>query len=78
EPDRDIHLYPNPVDNMLYILGKNEMTYLAILDIQGRKIAEYFPNSINTSIHTDNLKSGIYLVQIYSERKTHTYKIIKN
>src|SRR5690606_38551347 len=78
EPDRDIHLYPNPVDNMLYILGKNEMTYLAILDIQGRKIAEYFPNSINTSIHTDYLKSGIYLVQIYSERKTHTYKIIKN
>src|SRR5690606_16378954 len=77
ESEREVLLYPNPVDKTLYILGEKEISHLKILNIQGKKIAEYTPSSNNISIQTSQLKSGIYLVKIYFEGITVTRKIIK-
>ncbi|REC76801.1 hypothetical protein DRF60_12985 [Chryseobacterium elymi] len=67
----DIKLYPNPVDDILYINTEKEMKY-KIYDMSGVlvKSGRFEDNRINIS----NLKEGVYIIQLNNEI---TFKIIK-
>jgi len=70
-------IYPNPVNNVLNISVKNEMTInnLSITDLNGRVVST---SSSSTSIDVSNLSSGVYFVSIETNEGKGTSKFVKN
>ncbi|WKK66520.1 T9SS type A sorting domain-containing protein [Lutimonas zeaxanthinifaciens] len=68
-------LFPNPTDSQLTI-NSDEIFKVEVYDLQGRKMFE----TNSTSIDFTELKTGIYLVNLYDEgdKIVSTYKVIKN
>jgi len=64
--DSRIIIFPNPVDKYLTISMKSfhGMEKVKIIDALGRKVIDYNINSSETTINTESLQSGIYLVSI--------------
>jgi len=66
-----LEIFPSPSTNELSIIIRNEVlqqnSYIRILTIEGKEV-QYFPlnNLSKISINTQNLPSGHYIVQLYS------------
>lgn len=72
----NIFLYPNPVNDKLHIsLKEGNVLSSAIVDINGRTIKTVKGN--HSVIDTAGLASGLYLVQVTTDKGSSTYKIIK-
>jgi hypothetical protein len=79
-PDWEIHLYPNPVSDELFIQTKEiEKLEVVLVDSKGAKIPIHAKmiNQDKLVYDLKNLKAGIYLVYVYSEEKTLVKKLIK-
>lgn len=68
-----VKVYPNPVQEILYISGLSEIKYLQnmyIIDAQGKIITQYtaIPKTETYSICTQNLCSGLYHIVFQGER----------
>ncbi|MDA9335620.1 carbohydrate-binding protein [Flavobacteriaceae bacterium] len=75
-------LYPNPVQDMLFInIGLTNLTRIPveIYDLTGKLIVSktYSPTSNTLSIDVSNIESGFFILKITTSEKTHNYKIIK-
>ena len=77
----DITVFPNPVSNELHLINIDLKSKIKIIDVSGRKYdVKAIQNLEQHSIKIDllHLKSGVYIVQILSEKKTiKSFKIIK-
>jgi len=78
-----ISVFPNPIDQILYIKNgfKNPNLSLEIFAIDGRNIKRLILNfQENISIDVSDLKSGIYLLKVVDNKnnKMSIQKIIKN
>ncbi len=72
--NENIRLYPNPVNDQLYVSGINGTYKLSVLSSEGRLLqTETFENNATLTL---NLSSGLYLVSIETEGKILTRKII--
>ncbi len=70
--NKDITIYPNPMQNVLHIDYDNKFSG-KITDLAGKILM-----TINTKdIDVSSLSAGIYLLDIVSEEKHYTQKIIK-
>jgi hypothetical protein len=72
-----IKLVPNPATEIISIAGLNHNAYLQLFDLNGKlilakEIADKEPISVGS------LHSGIYVVQIFTEKYMITEKLIKN
>ncbi|MBK7683873.1 MAG: T9SS type A sorting domain-containing protein [Bacteroidetes bacterium] len=68
-----LHIFPNPTENTLNISGiqlENGKAQLRLTDIYGKLIFEKTITSITTTLETNNLSSGIYLIQSGELRAT--------
>jgi len=74
--EKGIAMYPNPVQNVLYINSKSPLTKVEIYSLLGNKIKEVRTNL--NSIETKYLSQGVYIVKVYSENGSKTMKIVKN
>lgn len=79
----DVVIYPNPVDDLLYIdlRAEKSVSYtISILDLSGREIinhkAQANPGINHQTIDASSLSKGVYLVRILSKAGSHTQKII--
>lgn len=72
-----VNIYPNPFFNKINIDLKNEIliSQINIYDLTGKRI--YFQNENLREINLDKLQSGIYLLELLSENKKATLKIVK-
>ena len=70
----EISCYPNPFASAFKINVSEEVGY-RITDINGKVISS--GNADNTKTIGQNLKSGIYFINVVSTNKTSTFKIIK-
>jgi len=72
----NFELYPNPAENHVTI-SVTKKTDLQIMDLAGRIV--YSQNTIagKTFISLENLKSGIYIVQLNSDGNTISKKLVK-
>lgn len=65
----NIKIFPNPASNYIQIkmgdIFQNDIK-IDILDINGRKIAEYSMDSDNYKIDVSNLYKGVYILNIYT------------
>lgn len=69
-------VYPNPVQNTLYITQNEsyELEQVNIINVQGQNVL----SSSNSSIDVSNLAKGVYFVKISTSLGSTTKKLIKN
>jgi hypothetical protein len=72
------NMYPNPASNNLTIKSKFNIEKINIYNILGKKVLEVSPNTNNTNIDISAFKKGLYLVQMDSNGKSNTSKLVKN
>ena len=68
-----ISIYPNPAKDILNIRGVKELDTFTISDVTGRILIE----GRNQNINVDNLKSGLYFINIKTKTEEFTHKFIK-
>ena len=74
-----VQIYPNPVNDRLYIEAETEIEEVAVYDIYGRhQVTETPSHQGNLSIDLSDLKSGIYFVKINTEKGNIVKRIIKD
>ncbi len=77
-----IEVYPNPTTENIFIsnLGAEEVFSYELTDAQGKVIVSK-ANAINgtkiTEINVKSLEIGIYLIRIYNENATKTFRVVK-
>ncbi len=72
-------IYPNPVSELLvigYQLLGAEKREIKIFDVAGKEIFHSIINSNQSLIDVSKFENGIYFVQLQSENKTETQKLI--
>jgi alpha-tubulin suppressor-like RCC1 family protein len=71
-------VYPNPASSVLNIKGNNNMVFnkIIITDLYGKIVFEKKEN-IN-QINIENLASGLYIIQAFSEEGRYQNKFVKN
>ena len=80
EFSNDFTLYPNPVNEILNIVGTKEIEVksIAVYDILGQLVLA-FPNvKVISEIDVSNLKTGNYFIKINSDKGSSSIKFIKN
>ena len=70
-----LKIYPNPVSDILSVESKLALNKIEIYSILGQKVKEI--NSDFSSISTNQLSRGIFLIKIYSEKGIAVRKLIK-
>ncbi len=74
-----VQIYPNPVNDRLYIEAETEIEEVMVYDIYGRhQVTETPSHQGNLSIDLSDLKSGIYFVKINTEKGNIVKRIIKD
>ena len=72
-------VYPNPVNDRLYIVTEDEVENVVVYDIYGRlQVTVTASHQGNLTIDVENLKSGIYFVKINTEKGNIVKRIIKD
>ncbi len=75
----DLHIYPNPATNEIYVdLGKstNQLALINLYDTEGRLIKRYTTASNQLIINREGLINGIYFVTIDVNNKRLTSKLV--
>ena len=71
-------IYPNPVQDNLFIKSNLKINHLVVTDAMGKTRIDFTGNIINT-ISMKNLENGIYFVTITLEdNSTENFRILKN
>ena len=74
----EFKMYPNPVANFVKIISNDITNSYKLYDIRGRLIlAKNHLYKKNFEIDISNLDSDIYILNIYSETKQESFKILK-
>ena len=76
----NFRVYPNPFASHITINGEDEIHSIRIFDISGKVVEQIqvTEGKKQLEIQLDNLKSGIFFVQIESSGNTVIRKIIKH
>lgn len=71
-------LYPNPATkNTAYIATKEKINLITIHDLDGRLVKNYSNPKFDEEVYTlHNLQKGVYLIQLKSDTKESTQKLI--
>ena len=72
-----LSFYPNPVENQLNLRAKTPIENLKVYNILGQEVLQESPNTLETQLQTQNLPTGIYLIQVTLQGVQKSYKIIK-
>ena len=79
ETNNNVNVYPNPVNDILYIATETEVEEVVVYDIYGRvqNLRNLETQKLRNSIDLSELKSGIYFVKINTEKGNIVKRIIK-
>ena len=80
EGEEDISLYPNPVEDILFIESKHDLNQISLFDIQGKqiKVNVNLDQGGNTRIDLSHLSQGIYFINIKTPQGDYSKKVIKD
>ena len=82
--NQNIIIYPNPVKEILQLKVENYISadvkqFYLLFDLQGRLLKEDIIEDVNSQIDMTNLKSALYIFNVYRDNKVYkTFKVIKN
>ncbi len=72
-----VKVYPNPTTGLLNIYA-DQNYFVEIIDITGRVINQAQMFNKFGSIDITNQKDGVYFVKLTNNKRTYTYKVVKN
>lgn len=72
-----LKIYPNPVNNRIFIENGTLITKVTLRDLNGRRIISKTPNSTETELDITQLSQGVYILEIKSGNNTSMEKIVK-
>lgn len=75
--DSNIRMYPNPVKNSLTIEANSYITKVSVFNSFGQEVLSVNPDRNSTTLQTNNLSNGIYVVKTTINGKVATSKFIK-
>ena len=74
----EITIYPNPVQELLYInLGIEANYKLNVMNLQGKMIDSYQFNASKIEYNTNKLVSGVYFIEVIRRDEVRSVKFIK-
>lgn len=77
--EKTISVYPNPFTDQLTISGNwNSGGQFSIFDAAGRTVLHGILNSNTQTIATEQLSTGVYLLEIRDSERSHVHRLIKN
>ena len=76
------NIYPNPVDDILYIETNENINEIVIYDVRGCRVSKstansQWPMANSLQLSVSSLKPGIYFINIITEKGNITKKFIK-
>jgi hypothetical protein len=74
----EISIYPNPADDNITISLReiNNQAIVRILDINGKCLIEQSIHELTSIINTQNLASGVYVVQLSNGKNSYVQKLV--
>jgi hypothetical protein len=78
--ENNFNIYPNPVDDRLYIATESEIEEVVVYDVYGRiqKLRNSETQKLRNSLDVTNLNSGVYFVKIKTENGEVVKRFVKN
>jgi len=70
-----VSLYPNPANNIIHVESNNDITKYEIYNVLGERIQQNY--LVDNSINLTELSQGIYIINLYSETRKISKRIIK-
>lgn len=71
----ELSVYPNPADRWVRMIAASQILEITITDMAGRVVFSDKVKDFETTVHTDFLQNGFYIIQAVTEEKTHLHKI---
>lgn len=73
-----ISIYPNPVDNILYIeTNFDGSKHIQITDCLSRRVVELDSEETTTTVDVSDLTTGVYVITIITDESAYTSRFIK-
>lgn len=69
--------YPNPVEDILYVVNSEIIEQVEIFDLAGRKVITLIPNKSDLKLNVEELSTGVYLLKAKVEGMERVFRIIK-
>ena len=78
EMNASFNIYPNPVNDRIYIETESEIKEVVVYDVYGRhQVAETPSHQGNVTVDVADMKSGIYFVKVVTENGESVKRFIK-
>lgn len=65
--NNEVSVYPNPANNVVNVNANSNIDNVEIYSISGQKVGDFTANGTTTSINTESLSNGMYLMKINTE-----------
>lgn len=69
--------YPNPIHDTFHIESQNQINSISITDFLGQNVLILECNTNIIRVQMENLPSGVYVVNVVSDGKIESFKVIK-
>jgi hypothetical protein len=70
-----LHIYPNPAKEQINVDSRQNIEQLALINTLGQRVLTVFPQQLKTVLDVSGLFSGIYLLEVHSEKGVRLEKI---
>lgn len=78
KPKAPISIYPNPADNQFFIQSNGLPYHVAIKDMSGKTVFTCTINGTISTISTEHLQRGLYIVTVENDKAFKTEKLVIN
>ncbi|WP_439131073.1 lamin tail domain-containing protein [Polaribacter sp.] len=75
--ENNIDIYPNPVNNRIYISSNSNIDQVLVYNIFGQTMYTSSENKSDATVDVSNFAKGIYMVKVFTDGKSMTKKIVK-
>jgi len=73
----NVKMYPNPVKNTLTIEANSEIQKVSVYNVLGQEVISRSPKSNSTTLQTNDLQKGVYMVTTDIDGNISSSKIVK-
>lgn len=74
---KKVLIYPNPVNNVMTVSGKETIDQVSVLNLLGQKVMTQKFNSNEAQLNLESLSSGAYMVEVISGSDRQVLKVIR-
>lgn len=75
-PGRDIQIFPNPAQDIFYIVAPGEDNLITIYDVAGNIVYHHFSTQKETAITLFHLMNGVYFVSVKNKKYEKIMKLV--